>query len=82
MQRKRARALESQAIWLKGTGYVIAALVTRVLRGQDNLYNIYDDLSTAFSLVQQSVFAQEQLGMGKTAGGRAILQEAWWPRPA
>lgn len=48
--------------------------MARVLRGQDNLHNIYNDLSTAMSLVQQSVHTQEQLGMGKTASGKAIPQ--------
>ncbi len=65
---------DPQAVWLEGTGHMIAALVARVLRGQDSLHNIYNDISTAISLVQQSVHAQEQLGVGKTAGGKAIPQ--------
>ncbi len=67
-------AYDPQAVWLEGTGHMIAALVARILRGQDTLRNIASDLHAAMDLVQQSMLAQQQLGVGKTAGGKAIPQ--------
>ncbi len=65
---------DPQAVWLEGTGHMIAALIARVLSGQDNLQGIVNDSHTALALLQQAVHAQEQLGVGKTAGGKAIPQ--------
>ena len=44
------------------------------LRGRGNLQGLFSDLQTAVGLVQQSIHAQKQLGVAKTAGGKAIPQ--------
>lgn len=63
---------DPHAVWLEGTGHAIAALIARVLRGQDNFASLVSDVQTALALVQQSILAQNELGLGKTAGGKAI----------
>ena len=64
---------DPQAVWLEGTGHTAAALLARVLRGQ-NLANIVNDLTAALGLIGQSIVAQATLGAGKTVGGKAIPQ--------
>ncbi len=63
---------DPNAVWLEGTGHTIAALIARVLRGQDTLAGVVKDVQTAVALVEQSILAQNELGLGKTAGGKAI----------
>jgi len=38
---------DPQAVWLEGTGHMIAALVARVLRGKDNVFSLFSDLEAA-----------------------------------
>lgn len=63
---------DPNAVWLEGTGHAIAALAARVLRGNDNLQGLLKDLQTAVGLVEQCILAQKELGLNKTAGGKAI----------
>ncbi len=63
---------DPNAVWLEGTGHTIAALIARVLRGQDTFAGVIRDVQTALALVEQSILAQNELGLGKTAGGKAI----------
>jgi len=65
---------DPQAVWLEGTGHMIAALVARVLRGKDNVFSLFSDLETAYGLLQQSMLAQAELGVGQTVGGKPIPQ--------
>lgn len=65
---------DPQAVWLEGTGHAIAALAARVLRGGDNLFSLFNDLQRAVDLTQNCIRAQQQLGAGKTVGGKAIPQ--------
>ena len=67
-------AYDPDAVWLEGTGHTIAALLARVLRGQDGLSGLLGDLNTVLGLVNQSIKAQQQLGVGKTFGGKAVPQ--------
>jgi hypothetical protein len=63
---------DPHAVWLEGTSHTIAALVARVLTGTDPLPKLLADLTTAVGLLGQCVRAQQTLGAGQTAGGRAI----------
>jgi hypothetical protein len=63
---------DPNAVWLEGTGHMIAALIARVLRGGDNLFGLLKDLGTAAGLVQQSMKAQAELGMGQTVNNKPI----------
>ena len=63
---------DPNAVWLEGTGHAIAALAARVLHGGETLAALINDLQRAIALVQQSILAQNELGLGKTAGGKAI----------
>ncbi len=67
-------AYDPQAVWLEGTGHMIAALVARVLNGHDNILGLLTDLGTAAGLVEQSILAQSELGAGKTVNGKPIPQ--------
>jgi hypothetical protein len=63
---------DPNAVWLEGTSHTIAALVARVLAGADPLPSLLADLTEAVHLLGQCVRAQQTLGAGQTAGGRAI----------
>ncbi len=65
---------DPHAVWLEGTGHMIAALAARVLRGGDTLPGLFADLGEAMRLLGQCERAQELLGVGKTAGGKPIPQ--------
>ena len=67
-------AYDPQAVWLEGTGHMISALIARVLRGRDNLLSVFSDVETAAGLVEQSMLAQAELGVGKTVNGKPIPQ--------
>ncbi len=67
-------AYDPDAVWLEGTGHTIAALLARMLRGQEGLAGLLHDLETAVGLVNQSIKAQKELGTGKTFGGKAVPQ--------
>ncbi len=64
-------AYDPDAVWLEGTGHAAAALLARVLRGE-NVPAIVNDLTAALGLLQQSIVAQNTLGAGKTVGGKPI----------
>ena len=64
---------DPDAVWLEGTSHTIAALLARVLSGNAAYpYGVLSDLETAFGLIQQCVYAQQNLGLGKTVGGKPI----------
>jgi hypothetical protein len=63
---------DPHAVWLEGTSHTIAALIARVLAGADPLPSLLADLTTAIELITQCIIAQQTLGAGQTAGGRAI----------
>ncbi len=65
-------AFDPHAVWLEGTGHMIAALVARVLRGRDNIFGLFADLETASGLTHQCILAQSELGVGKTVNGKPI----------
>ncbi len=65
---------DPNAVWLEGTGHMIAALAARVLRGGDNVAGLLKDLQAIANLVENSMKAQAQLGAGQTVNGVAIPQ--------
>jgi hypothetical protein len=65
---------DPQAVWLEGTAHTAAALATRVLQGGEPLQALLNDLTHAVQLLGQCTLAQQQLGVGKTVGGKAIPQ--------
>lgn len=67
-------AYDPDAVWLEGTGHTIAALLARALRGQEGLAGLLSDLGTVVNLINQSIKAQKELGVGKTFGGKAVPQ--------
>jgi hypothetical protein len=63
---------DPQAVWLEGTSHAAAALAARVLRGGEALPTLLRDLAEAVALLGQCTVAQQQLGVGKMVGGKAI----------
>ncbi len=64
---------DPDAVWLEGTSHTIAALLARVLSGNAAYpYGVLSDLEAAFGLIQQAVYAQQNFGLGKKVGGKAI----------
>ncbi len=65
---------DPHAVWLEGTGHMVAALAARALRGGETLPGLFSDLAQAIRLLRQCERAQELLGVGKKAGGKPIPQ--------
>ena len=65
---------DPNAVWLEGTAHTAAALAARVLQGGDPLAKLFADITRAIGLLEDCVHAQKLLGVGKTAGGKAIPQ--------
>ncbi len=65
-------AFDPNAVWLEGTAHTVAALVARVLSGDNTVPELFNDINTAIGLLQNSQLAQAQLGAGQTIDGRTI----------
>ncbi len=65
-------AYDPHAVWLEGTSHTVAALISRILSGQETLPAIYRDVVTAVGLIETLGSAQITLGAGQTVGGAPI----------
>ena len=70
------------AMLSEGSPQRVALKPSISLRFRTAWHNIYNDLSTAISLMQQSADAQEQRGVGRTPATKLFRRlKAWWPQP-
>jgi hypothetical protein len=60
------------AVWLEGTGHLVAALLARRLPARRDLPGFHGDVNTARTLLDNIRTAQEILAKGQTVGGKAI----------
>lgn len=63
---------DPHAVWLEGTGHMIATLAVRAQHSTGNLLAPLNDLRLAAVLVEQSIKAQTRLGKDQTVNGKPI----------
>ena len=63
---------DPKAVWLEGTSHGIAALIARILEGEERGRKVLHDVSEVIDLLRNCIHAQELLGMGQTVGGKPI----------
>ncbi len=65
--------VDADAVWLEGTGHLIAALFSRQLPPEKDIPGFHGDLATAFSLLESCRIAQGSLGAGQTVNSTPIV---------
>ncbi|HKW19630.1 MAG TPA: hypothetical protein VJO35_19130 [Terriglobales bacterium] len=64
--------VDADAVWLEGTGHLIAALLQRRLPAKEDIPSFHGDLALAGSLIENVQVAQNSLGAGQTVNGQAL----------
>jgi hypothetical protein len=67
------QSVNADAVWLEGTGHLIAALMSRRLPPAKDLPSFHGDLQTANDLIESCQIAQSTLGAGQTINGKALV---------
>jgi hypothetical protein len=67
-------SVNADAVWLEGTGHLIAALSSRQLPSDMDLPSFHGDVALAQSLLESCRIAQATLGAGQTVGGVPLVQ--------
>jgi hypothetical protein len=67
-------SVDADAVWLEGTGHLIAALFSRKLPPAKDLPGFHGDQDTAFGLLESCQIAQNTLGAGQTVNGKPLVQ--------
>jgi hypothetical protein len=60
------------AVWLEGTSHTIAALIARIIAGNESPFSRFADLGTVEYFVENCQKAQAELGVGQTVNGMTI----------
>jgi hypothetical protein len=63
---------DPNAVWLEGTSHTIAALIARIIAGNESLFSRFGDLGTVLFFVENCQKAQAELGAGQTVSGVPI----------
>lgn len=66
-------SVDADAVWLEGTGHLIAALLQRNLPPAKDLPSFHGDLALALYLIENVQVAQNSLGTGQTVNGQPLL---------
>lgn len=64
--------VDADAVWLEGTGHLIAALFSRRLPPEKDLPSFHGDLALAYELLENCQIAQSTLGAGQTVNGHPL----------
>lgn len=67
---------DPDAVWLEGTGHMVAALMARKRKARWDLPGFRGDVATASQYASQIVLAQSQLARGQTVNGIEIPEES------
>ena len=65
-------SVDADAVWLEGTGHLIAALLLRRLPANQDIPSFHGDISLAYSLTESVQVAQNSLGAGQTVNGQPL----------
>jgi hypothetical protein len=66
-------SVDADAVWLEGTGHLIAALLSRRLPAKEDIPSFHGDVHLANSLVENVQVAQNSLGNGQTVHGQPLV---------
>lgn len=66
-------SVDADAVWLEGTGHLIAALFSRRLPASQDIPSFHGDINLAFSLIENVQVAQNTLGTGQTVNGQPLI---------
>jgi hypothetical protein len=65
--------VDADAVWLEGTGHLIAALLLRRLPAGKDIPSFHGDVDLARTLIENVQVAQNSLGAGQTVNGHALV---------
>jgi len=66
-------SVDADAVWLEGTGHLIAALLSRRLHAKEDIPSFHGDVHLAGSLIENVQVAQNSLGNGQTVHGQPLV---------
>jgi hypothetical protein len=66
-------SVDADAVWIEGTGHLIAALFSRRLPAKDDIPSFHGDIHLAESLIENVQVAQNSLGTGQTVHGQPLV---------
>jgi hypothetical protein len=66
-------SVDADAVWIEGTGHLIAALFSRRLPAKDDIPSFHGDVHLAESLIENVQVAQNSLGAGQTVHGQSLV---------
>lgn len=66
------QTVDADAVWLEGTGHLIAALFARRLPPGKDIPSFHGDVDLAWSLIESCQVAQSSLGAGQTVNGQEL----------
>jgi hypothetical protein len=67
------QSVDADAVWLEGTGHLIAALLLRRLPSSQDIPSFHGDVNLAHSLIESVTVAQNSLGAGQTVNGQPLV---------
>jgi hypothetical protein len=65
-------SVDADAVWLEGTGHLIAALFSRNLPASKDIPSFHGDFNLATALIESVQVAQNSLGAGQTVNGQSL----------
>ena len=65
--------VDADAVWLEGTGHLVAALFSRRLPAGQDLPSFHGDVALAYLLLESCQLAQSTLGAGQTVAGKPLV---------
>ena len=66
-------SVDADAVWLEGTGHLIAALLFRRLPPGKDIPSFHGDVDLAVSLIESVQVAQNSLGAGQTVNSQPLV---------
>src|SRR5581483_4472400 len=66
-------SVDADAVWIEGTGHLIAALLQRNLPAWKDLPSFHGDLALALHLIENVEVAQNSLGAGQAVNGQPLV---------
>lgn len=67
------QSVDADAVWIEGTGHLIAALLFRKLAAEKDIPSFHGDVALALHLIENVQVAQNSLGAGQTVNGQALV---------
>lgn len=67
------KTVDADAVWLEGTGHLIAALLFRRLPAGKDIPSFHGDVALAQHLIESCELAQNSLGAGQTVNGKPLV---------